>query len=153
MLSKMKPIATIDNDKFYVEQSLVCIIPHGILTNKPKPAHISLEFILGIINSKLEQFYFSTTIIDYSLGGGLIHATPGSQGKFIIPDIPVIKINPIETLVTHMLNLHKRTPQTPFEQEQLQREIAATDAQIDQLVYELYGLTDEEIRIVEDEGN
>jgi hypothetical protein len=50
-----------------------------------------------------------------------------------------------------MLDLHKRTPQTPFEQEQLEREIAATDAQIDRLVYELYGLTEEEIKIVEGE--
>jgi len=32
----------------------------------------------------------------------------------------------------------------------LQRQIDATDPQIDQLVYELYGLTDEEIRIVEE---
>jgi hypothetical protein len=31
----------------------------------------------------------------------------------------------------------------------IQRQIDATDRQIDQLVYELYGLTDEEIRIVE----
>jgi len=31
----------------------------------------------------------------------------------------------------------------------LQRRIAATDRQIDCLVYELYGLTEEEIRIVE----
>src|SRR3989304_5242558 len=31
----------------------------------------------------------------------------------------------------------------------LQREIEATDSQIDQPVYELYGLTDEEIKIVE----
>jgi hypothetical protein len=30
----------------------------------------------------------------------------------------------------------------------LQRQIDATDRQIDQLAYELYGLTDEEIRIV-----
>ena len=30
------------------------------------------------------------------------------------------------------------------------RRIDATDRQIDQLVYELYGLTDEEIRIVEE---
>jgi hypothetical protein len=34
--------------------------------------------------------------------------------------------------------------------EAIERQIAATDAQIDQLVYELYGLTDEEIRIVEE---
>ena len=31
----------------------------------------------------------------------------------------------------------------------IQRQIDATDNQIDQLVYELYGLTDEEIKIVE----
>jgi hypothetical protein len=33
---------------------------------------------------------------------------------------------------------------TPHEQESLKRTIAATDKQIDQLVYELYGLTEEE---------
>jgi len=32
----------------------------------------------------------------------------------------------------------------------IQRQIEATDKQIDQLVYELYGLTNEEIRIVEE---
>jgi hypothetical protein len=43
-----------------------------------------------------------------------------------------------------------RTTKTPHEQESLQRTIAATDKQIDLLVYELYGLTEEEIRIVEE---
>ncbi len=33
----------------------------------------------------------------------------------------------------------------------LDREIAATDAEIDNLVYELYGVTDEERRIIEGE--
>jgi len=35
----------------------------------------------------------------------------------------------------------------------IQRQIDATDKQIDQLVYELYGLTDEETRIVEEATN
>jgi hypothetical protein len=57
--------------------------------------------------------------------------------------------SPVET----MLKLHKDLPKakTPHEQESLQRQIAATDKQIDQLVYELYGLTEEEVRIVEGE--
>jgi hypothetical protein len=38
---------------------------------------------------------------------------------------------------------------TPHEQESLKRTIAATDPQVDVLVYELYGLTEEEISIVE----
>ncbi len=47
--------------------------------------------------------------------------------------------------------LHKQLPKakTPHEQESLKRTIAATDAQIDALVYELYRLTEDEIRIVE----
>jgi len=39
-------------------------------------------------------------------------------------------------------------PKTPHEQESLQRQIVATDKQADALVYELYGWTEEEIRIV-----
>jgi hypothetical protein len=37
----------------------------------------------------------------------------------------------------------------PHDQTVLQNQITATDRQIDRLVYERYGLTDEEIRIVE----
>ena len=47
--------------------------------------------------------------------------------------------------------LHKQLPKakTPHEQESLKRTIAATDRQIDSLVYELYALTEDEIRVVE----
>ena len=40
----------------------------------------------------------------------------------------------------------------PDEKERLERQIHATDRQIDRLVYELYGLTEEEIKIVEGSG-
>ena len=55
------------------------------------------------------------------------------------------------SLVDQMLSLHKQLKEarTPHEQTGLQRQIEATDGQIDALVYELYGLTEEEIRIVE----
>jgi len=45
-----------------------------------------------------------------------------------------------------------KSAKLPQEKECLARAIAATDRQIDQLVYELYGLSAAEIRIVED-GN
>ena len=38
----------------------------------------------------------------------------------------------------------------PHEKQMIQRQIDATDNQIDTLVYELYGLTEEEKRIVEE---
>ena len=55
------------------------------------------------------------------------------------------------SLVDQMLSFNKRLPEakTDHEKTSLQRQIEATDQQIDQLVYELYGLTEEEIRIVE----
>jgi hypothetical protein len=52
-------------------------------------------------------------------------------------------------LVNRMLELHKQCPSTPQEQEIVNREMKSVDRRIDQLVYELYGLTDDEIRIVE----
>jgi type II restriction/modification system DNA methylase subunit YeeA len=48
-----------------------------------------------------------------------------------------------------MLELHRRSARTPQEKEMIQREIESTDRAIDALVYELYGLTEEEIKIVE----
>jgi hypothetical protein len=55
-------------------------------------------------------------------------------------------------LVETMLKLHKQlaAAKTSHEKSLIQRQIDATDKQIDQLVYELYSLTDEEIRIVEE---
>lgn len=100
--------------------------------------------------------------------GGL---TLPNFGKDIFPklnpqDIKAIPIHPINfsdpadkarhdrmvEMVEQMLNLHKQLAAARTEQERtmIQRRIDATDAQIDALVYKLYGLTEEEIKIVED---
>ena len=54
-------------------------------------------------------------------------------------------------LVEQMLALHQRraAARTPHEQSVLAAQIAATDRQIDRLVYALYGLSEEDVRIVE----
>jgi hypothetical protein len=80
-----------------------------------------------------------------------------------IKDIPIRTIdisNPADVarhehmvaLVESMLGLHKSLVETrtPTEKKMLQRQIETTDKQIDNLVYELYELTEEEIRIVEE---
>jgi hypothetical protein len=57
-------------------------------------------------------------------------------------------------LVEQMLLLKKKLPEakTGHEQTLLKRQIDATDKQIDKLVYDLYELTEEEIKIVEGQG-
>jgi hypothetical protein len=56
-------------------------------------------------------------------------------------------------LVEKMPDLRKRRQKakSQTDKEALSRQIAATDRQVDELVYELYGLTEEEVRIMEGE--
>jgi hypothetical protein len=114
---------------------------------------LSPYYLLGILNSSLISFYIKN------------NSTPFRGGYFAlnrqyIEKIPIqlLKLNNpqdseqhdrMTALVERMLDLHKRDPQTPQEADRLQREITATDGAIDKLVYELYGLTEEEVRIVE----
>ncbi|MCK4376238.1 MAG: hypothetical protein KAX19_12945 [Candidatus Brocadiae bacterium] len=55
-------------------------------------------------------------------------------------------------LADRMLALHERLAETklPHDRNVLQRQIEATDRNIDLLVYELYGLSEDEIEIVEE---
>jgi hypothetical protein len=55
------------------------------------------------------------------------------------------------TLVTQMLDLNKKMQDARLDQEKtlLSRQIETADAAIDKLVYELYGLTEEEIKLIE----
>ena len=57
-------------------------------------------------------------------------------------------------LVEVMLALHKNLAavKTPHDKTVIERQISATDRQIDHLVYDLYGLTEEEIALVEGES-
>ena len=55
------------------------------------------------------------------------------------------------SLVDQMLLLNKQLPaaKTDHEKTALQRQIDAMDQHVDQLAYALYGLTEDEIKIVE----
>jgi hypothetical protein len=112
-------------------------------------------YILGLLNSKAVDYYHKQISSNYR--GGWF----GYDAK-VIRHIPIRTINfsdPADVqrhahmvaLVERMLNLHRElaAAQTPGEKARLQRQVDATDAQIDALVYELYGLTDEEIKLVE----
>jgi hypothetical protein len=117
-------------------------------------------YLLGILNSKVFWFAISNISIPFGIRAGeyryrLIYQymvkVPIRTVNFSDPT-DIAKYERMVSLVERMLELHKRTPRTPQEQELVRREIEATDRQIDLLVYELYGLTEEEIRIVEGEG-
>ena len=55
------------------------------------------------------------------------------------------------SLVDRMLELHKKKNSMPpsAEREKIEREIAVTDEKIDDIVYGLYGITEEERKVIE----
>ena len=138
-------IATLDKNQFIVRDNLYTIVPRN---------NENLKYLLGLINSSLLNWFYQK-IVNPEKGEALAQVKRGHIA--LLPIRTIVFTNPMEVeqhdrmvaLVERMLELHKRDPQTPQEADRLQREIAATDAAIDKLVYELYGLTEEEVRIVE----
>jgi hypothetical protein len=110
------------------------------------------KYLLGILNSSLTSFIYRQ--ISAVFRGGYLRFIY----QYLAP-LPIIETNPNDLarhdrmvgLVEQMLGLHARraAAHTPHEVDLLTRQIEPTDRAIDALVYELYGLTDAEIRIVE----
>jgi len=110
-------------------------------------------YLLGILNSKLMTFFYKNLSSEYR--GGYL--------RFIYQYLIQLPIHPITNpkeiscsekivkLVESMLDLHKKKTAALGERdnELIQRQIDATDHEIDRLVYELYGVTEEEIVIIE----
>jgi len=114
-------------------------------------------YILGLLNSALLDFNLKR--ISSPFRGGFF-----SYARRYIEKLPIHRIdfdNPAEkkmhddlvALVERMLELNKRLApirNTPCnEQDQLLREINRTDSEIDNLVYKLYGLSEEERKVIE----
>ena len=114
-----------------------------------------LHYWLGILNSKLMWFFMKST--GTFLRGGYVRYKTEYLKPFPIRTIDFS--NPTDKahhdrmvqLVEQILDLHKQLPnaKTGHDKTHIQRQIDATDRQIDRLVYELYGLTEEEIAVVE----
>jgi hypothetical protein len=137
------------NPRFFLDES-------GLyLTNTAYCLATGDKSLLGFLNSRLFWFLISGICIPFGMRAGKYRYRLIYQ---YMEHVPVVKTEDprkskaMDAAVKSMLLLHKRlsTEQHPNRREQLQREIDATDRQIDQLVYQLYGLTDEEISIVED---
>ena len=120
-----------------------------------KPVEYRLEYILGLLCSELLGFYWEHHFFDQKRTFPKIKKAP-------LLSLPIREINfrnagdkschdRLVDLVKTMLDLNEKLPsaKTAHAKNVLQRRIAATDRKIDKLVYELYGLTDKEIAIVE----
>ncbi|MDW8277514.1 MAG: TaqI-like C-terminal specificity domain-containing protein [Anaerolineales bacterium] len=96
----------------------------------------SSSYLLGILNSKIAEFWVSQSGAQRQ--GGFLEYKPMYVSPIPIPPQPVNE--QISALVTRILEARRADPSA---------EVRAWEREIDRLVYALYGLTEEEIAIVE----
>jgi hypothetical protein len=127
----------------------------GGVTLKPRAREQGLEFLLGLINCTLLAWCFP--FIAAPFRGGWLSANRQFLSQLPIRTIDfdnaedVARHDKMVALVERMLDLHEKLAEAtiPADKKLYQRQIEATDGEIDALVYELYGLSEEEIAIVE----
>ncbi len=114
------------------------------------------KYLLGILNSKLWSFMFSN--ISSVIRGGFFRWKRQYMEKLPVHIIDfsnaedVAKHDKIASLVEQLLEMNKRLDNSKLaaEKEIIQRRIGAIDAEINRIVYRLYDLTEEEIKIIEE---
>jgi len=96
-----------------------------------------LQYILGILNSNLMRFLF--TQIGVMTAGGAYTLKKATIDEFPLKISSTEIQKPIILLVNQILTLKKENPQA---------DTSGLETQIDELVYQLYELTDEEVEVV-----
>jgi hypothetical protein len=128
----------------------------GGVTLRADHPHYDLRYLLGLLNSGLLAWFFPNVSAPFR-GNWM------SANRQFLSQVPIRMIDfavdadkgvhdRLVAVVEQMLELHRQLAavRTPEEQTELSRQIGATNARIDKLVYDLYGLAADEIKIVEE---
>ncbi len=118
------------------------LVEPGMYINAPSAfINSGSRYLLAILNSKVSNFYIKTQGVTRS--GGYIEFKPMFIERIPIP-IPDYRnnalINNIEQLCQEIIDVSRKEPLA---------DISNIESKIDQLVYKLYDLTEDEIKLVE----
>jgi hypothetical protein len=137
-------IATIDTNKYYLDKTVHLIVPKANVT-------LDMNMLLGILNSKLMLYYYRDMVREEG-------RTFAQVCTVYIKPIP-LKIDTeiggkISELVKRQLELTSRLnsigDKKVDEKTRLEEDIKKGDSEVDQLVYELYGIKEDERSIIEE---
>jgi hypothetical protein len=133
----LEPSFAYDDKKFYTNQTAY------IMTGG------NLKFLLGVLNSKISKWYMQN--LAYSLSEGAQRWIKQYVEQIPIP--PITKENqPLaDQIIQRVDQILSLTQSSDFEtSREKQEKVKELEREIDQLVYKLYGLTEEEIRVIEE---
>lgn len=135
-------IATLDFDKYYLDKTVHLIVPK-------EGKKIDLFFLLGILNSTFILYFYRETSREE--GRTFAQVMTVDVKKLPLKFNTIIEAA-ITGLVKTQLTLTKRLDELNNEKTNeaalLKEDLAKTDDKIDQLVYELYGITEEGKKII-----
>jgi hypothetical protein len=120
-----------DNSSLYGNTKFSSII-------KKQENKLSYKFYLSLMNSMVMWFFIKNTSSIFR--GSYFAFTNDTIENFPLPKIKLEDTKPFITLVDQILALKAENPKA---------DTLALEAEIDQMVYKLYGLTDDEIKLVE----
>ena len=121
---KIRIAATLDDTGIYGTQGLNFIIP--------KDNQANMHYLLGILNSKLINYLFATKFLNLAIKAEYVK-------QIRIPTANTNQQQTIVNLVDKILAAKKANPQA---------DTSAWEEEIDGWVYGLYGLTEDEIKVV-----
>lgn len=129
----------------YVPDTSYCNTLLHVLKLKPDVS-LSYLYLLGILNSRFIGWYFRAK---FQISAG------DTFPQIMISDIQQFPIREVsETLQAPIIQrvqkiLAAKSPPAPLSEEGSETDVPQLEAEIDRLVYDLYGLTEEEIAVVE----
>ena len=136
--------ASLDKSGYSTVNTTYCI--------QPVEADVDIRYVLGILNSKLLSYYSRSVYVKTALRGGYIELR-----VYQVETLPVKRIQLkdqalIIQLVDKILTLNNELELIEKNSEKwnsIKSEIEKTDNKIDESVYRLYGLNQEDIKEIE----
>ncbi len=125
-----------DSNKFYALNTAYILLPID--------QDMKLKYILACINSKLVNYFYKSLFFGWQITIPALHS-------ITIPRISLQKQQTFIDLVDQILSITQNDDY--LENPEKQEEVKQLEEKIDLLVYDLYNLTPEEIKIVEDLAN
>ncbi len=140
----MIPDIALSMQALYDDKNFYCVNTAYIIP-------VNDKFLLGILNSNLVQYYYSK--ISSSIQGGYFRFIRQYLETIPISRNVKLKIE-IEKLVNQLLQLNQQNSEAKLSTQvsQIQGKIDFFENRLNQMVYQLYDLTEEEIKIVEGNG-
>jgi hypothetical protein len=135
-------VAALDSDRLYAD--------HTINVLYMKDGTLDAKFLLAILNSRVLNYWFLKRHIDINIKGVYLAAAPFPRIDMAAP-ADRKKHDKLVALVGALFELKAdaTTARSPQDQTALNRQFVANDESIDRIVYELYGLSPDEIETVE----